>query len=248
MDNLIVSPCSNPEMTLEQALATYSAIGFRKFEVFTVWAKSAFDINKDPADYLAIGRKYEMSFPSFHLPMIKDDFEAGLAVAIKAARFAAAVGARIVLFKADTRANLIRAAKPFLDGIAGLNLTPVMQNHMGTAISSLDDFREVLDGIHDPRMKTLLEVGHFHSAGVHWRDGYALLKDSIALVHIKDQIGRDPVPFGKGEIDLPGLFRHMRAVGYKGDYVIEMENKDKENTPRYLADARDYVRTRCMEN
>jgi hypothetical protein len=37
-------------------------------------------------------------------------------------------------------------------------------------------------------------------------------------------------------------------VGYKGDYVIEMENKDKENTPRYLADARDYVRTRCMEN
>jgi hypothetical protein len=60
MDNLIVSPCSNPEMTLEQALAAYCRIGYRKFEVFTHWAKSAFDIHKDPAEYLALGGKYGM--------------------------------------------------------------------------------------------------------------------------------------------------------------------------------------------
>lgn len=105
----------------------------------------------------------------------------------------------------------------------------------------------MLDGIGDPRMKTLLEAGHFHSVGVSWREGYDLLRDTIALVHIKDQVGRQSVPFGTGEVDLPGLFRWMRSVGYTGDYVVEMEVADPENTLRYLADALAYLRTYCQE-
>ncbi len=94
-------------------------------------------------------------------------------------------------------------------------------------------------------MKTCLEVGHFHSAGVIWRDGYDLLGDSIRLVHIKDQVGPQSVPFGKGEVDLIGLFAHMKSVGYGGDYVVEMEVTDAENTIQYLADAIDYLKTNC---
>ncbi len=120
-------------------------------------------------------------------------------------------------------------------------MTPVLQNHYGTAISSLDDFERVLNGINDERMKTLLEVGHFHSAGVPWRDGYNLLEDSIALVHIKDQIGKQSVPFGTGEIDLPALWQHMESVGYTGDYVVEMEVSDTENTIKYLSQAVDFI-------
>ncbi len=68
------------------------------------------------------------------------------------------------------------------------------------------------------RLLTLPEVGHFHSADVGWREAAEALGDSVALVHIKDQIGRQSVPFGTGEIDLPGLFRffdggRMRVPG-----------------------------------
>jgi sugar phosphate isomerase/epimerase len=246
LERLVASPCCNPEMSLDEALGAYSALGFRKFEVFTSWARSAFDIDGDPGVYRERGERYGMPFISLHLPPVGDDLDATLERAVKAARFAKAVGAGIVLFKATSRANYIRSARPFLDAIQGLEITPVLQNHAGTAISSLDDFREVLDGIGDARMKALLEVGHFHKAGVSWEVAYALLAGRIALVHIKDMIGPRSVPFGTGEIDLPALFRRLEDGGYRGDYVVEMEVADREHTLRYLREAIDYLRTHCQ--
>jgi sugar phosphate isomerase/epimerase len=242
LDQLVVSSCSNPELDAPTILERYARLGYRKFEVFTSWAKSHFDYHRDPAEYLALGSKYGWRFTSFHLPPVGDDIEAGLKESIAAANFAKALGCDVMLFKASSRPNYIKAARPFLDAVEGLGVTPVLQNHWGTPISTLEDFREVLEGINDPRMKTLLEVGMFHTAGVPWRQGYELLKDKIALVHIKDQIGQQPVKFGKGEIDLRGLFIHMRHVGYTGSYVVEMEaaRGDTEKSIELLGHAREY--------
>ena len=85
----------------------------------------------------------------------------------------------------------------FLDAIEGLGVTPVVQNHSGTAVSSLADAREVHEGIADGRMKALLEVGHFHAAGVLWPDACDYLGDRIVLVHVKDQVGKQSVPLKK---------------------------------------------------
>ena len=246
MDNswlgrFIVSPCCNPELLLDDVLEAYANLGFRRFEVFSTWVKSAFDIDNDPATYVEAGQKYGFTFPSFHLPPVTEDFETTLERAVRATHFAKGIGASIVLFKADTIERFIEAGPHYLDRVEGLGITPVLQNHYGTAISSLDDFSQVINGINDPRMKTLLEVGHFHSAGVSWKAGYDLLGDSIALVHIKDQIGKQSVPFGTGEIDLVALFQHLESVGYAGDYVVEMEVADPENTLAYLADAFAYI-------
>jgi sugar phosphate isomerase/epimerase len=242
MERWVASPCCNPEMSLEQVLPAYSQLGFRKFEVFTSWARSAFDIDRDPRSFLEQGNKHGIRFTSVHLPPVEDDLGESLQRSVRAARFAAAIGAGVVIFKATSRRSYIAAGRPFLDAVQDLEITPVLQNHAGSPISTLEDFREVQEGLDDPRMRTLLEVGHFHSVGVSWREGCDLLGDSIALVHIKDQLGQQSVPFGTGEIDLPGLFRHMASVGYTGNYVVEMEVKDRENTLRYLAEALEYVR------
>jgi sugar phosphate isomerase/epimerase len=228
-------------MPLDDALAAYSGLGFTKFEVFTGWAKSAFDIDADPELYLDKGAQYGMRFTSFHLPPIDDDRAESLGRAVRAARFAQAVGAHIVLYKATSRPNYIAAATSFLDAIGDLEVVPVVQNHFGTPVTTLEDVREVHEGIDDPRMKALLEVGHFHAAGVHWREAADYLGDRIVLVHIKDQIGRQSVPYGRGEVDLPGLFNTMHDRGYTGDYVVEMEVEDRENTLAYLDDAIDYT-------
>ena len=186
-----------------------------------------------------------MTFASVQLPTINDNFDASLAKAIRAARFARAIGASVVVYRANSRPNYIRAARPFLDAIEGLGLTPVLQNHCQTSIKTLDEYREVIDGIADPRMKTLLEVGHFHSAGVHWRDACDLLGGSIALVHLKDQVGEQGVPFGTGQIDLPGLFAHLRASATPATTSSRWKCRTSENTLRYLAEAREFIRTRC---
>ncbi|MDA3797461.1 MAG: hypothetical protein PF692_00050 [Kiritimatiellae bacterium] len=51
-DQIAVSPCSNPEMDIDEVLQAYSAMGYTNFEVFTSWAKSAFNYHLSPKLYL----------------------------------------------------------------------------------------------------------------------------------------------------------------------------------------------------
>lgn len=233
---LVSSPCCLPKAPLEQVLPAYAALGFGKFEVFTDWAAAAFDVDRDPAFYLDQAQRCGMRFTSLHLPKVTGDFAPSLDRAIQGVRFAKALGVEVVLFKADTRDNYVRAAKAVLDACEEAGLTAVVQNHAGTAITSLEDYREVLDRIADDRLKGLFEVGHFHKAGVLWHAGYELLRGRIALVHIKDMRDGEPVPFGAGEIDFSGLFRQLHRDGYAGDFVVEIE-KAGERTLEYLASA-----------
>ncbi|HCE42563.1 MAG TPA: hypothetical protein DET40_03345 [Lentisphaeria bacterium] len=240
IEQLVASPCSCPKTGLEQCLKDFSAIGYRKFELFTEWAESRVDIDSPVAQYLELGRKYGMQFTSMHLPAIAEDLDAGVGRAIKAAKFAGQLGVKAVIYKAKTRELYISGAKKFLDGIEGAGVTAVLQNHKGTPITTIDDYRAVIEGINDKRMKTLLEVGMFHSVGVKWKEGYDLLKGSIALVHIKDQIGEERVPFGEGEVDFKGLFAQLEADKYPGELVVEMEvcRDDYAKTIKLLEDAR----------
>jgi sugar phosphate isomerase/epimerase len=247
LDDFVISSCSLPQHDLPSILGVCREIGYRNFEVFTSWAKSSIDYHLDPQPFRDEFERRGMRVSSFHLPPIGDDIEVTLRESLTACRFAKALGAEVVLYKANSRPNYIAAAKRFLDGAGALGLTPVLQNHAGTAVSTLEDFREVLDGIRDDRLQALLEVGHFHSVGVGWKQAYEQLQGRIALVHIKDQIGRQSVPFGTGEIDLPGLFARLEADGYRGRIVIEMEVKDSENTLQYLADALRYVQQFCRQ-
>jgi sugar phosphate isomerase/epimerase len=246
LGQLASSAGNTPTMPAEAVFPRTAALGLRKFEVYSLRAASRPNLDADPALYKALGDQHGLRFSSMHLPPINDDFDAALARAIHVTRFAAAIGAPVVLFKATSRAHYIKAAGPFLDAVTDLPVTPVLQNHVGSAISTLDDYRAVIEGIADRRMKGLLEVGHFHCVGTHWREAYELLKDMLTLVHVKDQVGRMSVPFGTGEIDIVGLFRHLTQIGYGGDVVIEMSVKDQANTFRYLAEALDYLNAHCL--
>ena len=250
----VSSPCCLPKLTLEDSLAAYAKLGFAKFEAFSTWCTSRLDIAQDPAPYIALARRHGMTFTSFHLPPITSDFDATLAQALRGARFAQALGVSVMLYKADTRENYIRGAKPFLDTLAKekITVTPVLQNHNGTAITTLDDFRQVLAGIHDPRMKTLLEVGHFQRAGIHWKQGYELLAGSIALVHINDiDPANNSVPFGTGLVDFPGLFDQLTRDAYPGNIVVELELSTHETDPartlRCLGESITYLKQFCQE-
>lgn len=219
------------------ALRAYRALGYRKFEVFTGWARSAVSIEEDPEAYRRLADGIGMRLSSFHLPPIDPEgFETSLERAVKATCFAMELGATHVIFKAADRPTYIRAAGAYLDAIEGLPVTPVLQNHSGTAISTLEDFREVVQGIADERMRSLLEVGHFHRVGVSWKQAYSQLESSVALVHLKDMQGDDSVAFGSGEIDLKGLFARLFEDGYAGDFVVEMEARTGVDNLRLLGE------------
>lgn len=246
-DRLVASPCCLPDAPLDELMPLYARLGFRCWEVFTSWAKAAFDVHGDPNDYLLLRFRHGFAYTSLHLPPIDDNLAQSLERALAGVELAAALGVEVVLYKATSRANYIRGAGPILDACAARGLVPVLQHHAGSPLTTLDDMAEVLDGVADTRLKTLLEVGHLHTAGIGWREGLAFLTaargvypggiERVALVHIKDQRGPVSVPYGTGDIDLHALLATLNDAGYHGRIVVEMEVEDRENTPRYLADA-----------
>jgi len=242
MISLSVSPCSNPELTLEQALSAYRELGYNRFELFTSWAGSAVDPHQPPQQYLALAQEHGFAFSSIHLPPVSDGVEESVDRSVRACRFAVELGCRVAIVKAGSKQDYIAAVPMLLDRIDGLAIITVLTNHVGSAISTLADYQEVLRDIGDSRIKCLLEVGQFHSVGVPWHQAYDALAGRIELVHIKDQIGAQSVPFGTGQIDLPALFRRLVEDGYHGDIVVEMEVADRQNTLTYLRDALLYVK------
>jgi sugar phosphate isomerase/epimerase len=242
--NLSASPCGFMHVPIDESMSAFREMGYTKFEAFSHGAPSALDPGKGPDAALAAAKKHGLTYSSAHLPKVGEDLDVTEAVSV--AKFAVAIGAPVVLYKAVSRSAYIKAAAAFLDAIEDLPITPVLQNHFGTPISTLEDFREVIDGINDPRMKTLLEVGHFEAAGIPWERGYELLSGSIALVHVKDMRDRKPVPFGTGNVDLPGLFRTMDDEGYTGDFVIEMETEPREERIPQMGRALEYLKANCL--
>ncbi|MBN1670953.1 MAG: sugar phosphate isomerase/epimerase [Kiritimatiellae bacterium] len=239
---LVAGAASVPTLDLETVLSEYARIGFRKLEVWTMWAASKLDIDADPATYVAQAERHRMCFPVAHLPLVRRGKAETLDRAIRSARFAAAVGARIVSFKADTIETYIETASRMLDAAEETGITVVVQNHQRSAVETLEQTRALHEGIADSRMKALLEVGHFHIYGVGWKDAWDCLGERVVHVHVWDRIGEKAVPFGTGEIDLPGLFRYADSVGYAGDFLLEMEVGDDAAAVRFLADAFEYVR------
>lgn len=247
MERIVASATGgDSKKPLDEVLSSYSRFGYRNFEVYMSGRGSAFDLAKGPEPYLAKGRQYGLSFPSLHLTPLADDLEAGVALAIREARFAHALGVSVVNYRGESKKAAIEGAKPFMEAVGGLGLTPVIQLHEGRAIGTLEDVIEVLEGIGDRRFKALLEVGSYHALGVTWDKACRALEDDIGLVHVKDMVGEQSVAFGQGEVDLPGLFRHMREIGYGGYFVVEIANKDPENTNRYIGEALEYIRRNCQ--
>ena len=243
MIQLAISSCSMPQMELEPLLQLARECGYSHFELFSDWAVSRVSPRDDDAAQLrALGRSHGVAFCALHLPKVRlETLNDDINNARAAARLAREVGAPIVLYKAADL-NSYRASAPLLlPEFERLGLTPVVTNHCGTAFETPAQLLEILDAVGDGRLQTLLEVGHFHSVGIGWRDALEALGASVAHVHIKDQIGAQSVPFGEGEIDLRGLFDALAARDYNGSVVIEMEVADAQNTPRYLKAAREYL-------
>jgi sugar phosphate isomerase/epimerase len=247
MDRIAVSATGgDSKKLLDEVLQSYSSMGYRNFEVWLKGRGSAFDMARGAEFYLEKGKKYGMGFSSLHLLPVEEPGGGSLREAIDSALFAEQLGIETVVFNATTKEVYKEAAKKFLDALEGHSITAVIQVHEGRSIETMDDLTEVLDAVGDERLKVLHEVGTFHALGVSWRDVCERFNTRIGLVHVKDMIGDQSVPLGTGEVDIPGLFRCMRSIDYPGFFVIEIANRDRENTNRYFSEAVSFLKEECQ--
>ncbi len=234
MERLVASPCCLPKTPRAELYEMYRGLGFSKFEGFCTWCTAQHDFRGDPGEARREAAAYGLEITSFHLPQINEDIDAGIRDAVVASRFAAALSDHpAVLFKAASREIFARAAKPFLDAIGEIAVVPVVQNHKGTAITTLEDYRDVLASADDLRLKGLLEVGHFARVGTSWSDGWELLQNRIGLIHVNDIRDGASVLFGTGTVDFEGLLQRIHSTGYAGNIVVELElaTRDTQQEP-----------------
>lgn len=240
MKHLVASPCCQPGWSLDEALSTFSRLGFRKFEWFDHWVKSAFDVGGDPKLYVDKAQEHNLSYVSAHLPKVREGDDNSFRVAMTAACFVKATGSQIAIFKAETREACKRYLPAFLDQAERKGLTTVIQNHRKSAVQTLGDYEDILASVADDRLKVLLEVGHLKYMGIDWPEAVELLGDRVALIHVKDIRDSECVPFGEGQIDFPGLIAEMKARKYSGDWVIELDRPTRNNVEHNLRKAIDY--------
>ena len=248
---LSCSTCCIPKYDLDSALKLFASAGYKYFETFTTWTGGQLDVHK--VDKENVKRKlaqYGIKLSSLNIEnfVAEDDakFQGRLERQKLNIQWAIELGCGRINFKGGKRTDdnmsaLIRGVQELAVYCEGLPVQLCLGNHHGNRVEQIEDLDRVFSEIDHPKVGMLVDIGHYHSAQV---DIPALIRKyagKIKLVHTKDQIGTQSVPFGEGEIDNPGLFKLLHDVGYDGFVVVEIEVKDEENTPKYIREAWSYL-------
>lgn len=116
-----------------------------------------------------------------------------------------------------------------------------LEPHLNSQFQDAKDFETIFTEIDSPQIGITVDTGHFHAAGVDWKAVIRQYPNKIYNVHLKDTIGPQSVPIGKGEVDLPGLIDELRAINYQAALALELEVVDHQNLPRYVEQAYHYL-------
>jgi hexulose-6-phosphate isomerase len=72
-------------------------------------------------------------------------------------------------------------------------------------------------------VKVNYDSGNSASLGYRPDEEFAAYGSRIGSVHIKDrQRGGGTVPLGSGDADLPAVFAGLKALGYRGDLILQV--------------------------
>jgi hexulose-6-phosphate isomerase len=94
--------------------------------------------------------------------------------------------------------------------------------HLETSLAPRD-FAALLARLPHPMLKANYDSGNSSSLGYDVRCELAAYGPRIGSVHIKDRVrGAGTVPLGQGDADIPALLSGLAAIGYRGDFVLQV--------------------------
>jgi len=119
-------------------------------------------------------------------------------------------------------------------------------NHMGSLGEHPEEVDQILEAT-DPRYAKLeLDIAHYFQGGGDPVKCIEKYSDRLLFLHIKDVEklpgATDPkknyrfVELGRGQVDLPGVFKALQKVNFRGWAVVELDDvPDKSRTPKECA-------------
>jgi len=247
---LSCSTCSIPRHELDAAVEAIKRAGYDFMEAFTTWTSCALRPERvPPSEVHVLLAEHGMSLSSLNGHGITaagpEQLDECMPPILSDLQYAKDIGLRRLNIRGAKRDQPMEV---FVEGLralaheaAAIDMGLIIGNHSGNRLERPEDLAAALEGADADNVGVLVDAGHFHSVGVDPADVIGQFGSRLELLHVKDQVGRESVPFGTGEMDLPGILAAARDVGYDGFVVVEMEVADAENTERYLAEAKQYL-------
>ena len=141
----------------------------------------------------------------------------------------------------------IAGVKALLPLIEDMPVRMALEPHYRSQYQSAEDYDVIFAAIDHPQVGITVDTGHFHSAGVDIPAFIQKYRDKIFNAHLKDHVGTESVPIGKGEINLKRIFEALDEIDYQGPIALELEVRDAENLPKYVAEAYPYLKHLILE-
>jgi len=127
---------------------------------------------------------------------------------------------------------------------ADLGIPLGYHNHMGSLGQAPEEVDQILAAT-DPRYAKLeLDIAHYYQGGGDPVKAIHKYSDRLLFLHIKDvEKLSDPkknyqfVELGRGQVDLPGVFKALHEVKFSGWAIVELDDvPDKSRTPKECAE------------
>jgi inosose dehydratase len=126
---------------------------------------------------------------------------------------------------------------------AELGVPLVLHPHMGQLVQNAEEVDAVMAAT-DPRLvKLLLDTGHYAAAGGDPVKAVKAHGKRLGMLHIKDVVDKGPdgkyqfVELGKGKVDFRAVFAALRAAGFHGWAVVELDRVPAGRAPKDAAAA-----------
>jgi len=179
----------------------------------------------------------------------QDSAVKSLEAIVAQAEFCAALGCPLLVFTGGQRQQgtagleaTVTGLKALMPRLEQMPIRVALEPHFHSQFQDAADYDFIFSRVNHPQLGVTVDTGHFHSAKV---DTKALIRKyapKIWNVHLKDHIGTQSVNIGEGQIDLKGIFALLHEIGFEGALALEIEPKDTENLPRYVAESYTYIR------
>jgi inosose dehydratase len=125
---------------------------------------------------------------------------------------------------------------------AELGCPLVLHPHMGQMVQNPDEVDAVMAASDPKYVKLLLDTGHYAAAGGDPVKAIRTHGKRLGMLHIKDVIDKPGgkyqfVELGKGKVDFRAVFAALRAEGFHGWAVVELDSVPAGRAPREAAAA-----------
>lgn len=103
-------------------------------------------------------------------------------------------------------------------------------------------FAALLERLPHPLLKANYDSGNSASLGYHPREEFAAYGHRIGSIHIKDRRrGGGTVPLGHGDTDFAALAEALRAINYRGDFILQVARGEPGDEVAWTRQNRQFV-------